>query len=96
MLKQKEVEIKEKKLAMDATAEADRIELELARIEAQINEFKVKYGKDHNFSIDYKLAGGICIPSDDKNIEGLFVQVDSLSSKLELDHDQHQALINIH
>ena len=68
----------------------------LARIEAQINEFKEKYGKDHNFSIDYKLAGGICIPSDDKNIEGLFVQVESLSSQLEQDHDQHQALINIH
>jgi hypothetical protein len=34
-LKAKEVEIKEKKLVMDASAEADRIELELARIEAQ-------------------------------------------------------------
>ena len=34
-LKAKEVEIKEKKLIMDASAEADRIELELARIEAQ-------------------------------------------------------------
>ncbi len=35
MLKQKEVKIKEKKLAMDAAAEADRIEVEKARIEAQ-------------------------------------------------------------
>mgnify|MGYP003340908642 FL=1 len=32
---QKEVELKEKKLAMDAAAEADRIEIEKARIEAQ-------------------------------------------------------------
>ena len=71
-------------------------EVVLKRIDEQIKLFKEKYGKDHNFSIAYKLAGGICTPSDDKNIEALFVQVESLSSKLEQEHDQHQALINIH
>lgn len=67
----------------------------LQRIDEQINQFLAKHGKDHNFSIDYKLAGGICLPSDDKKIEGLFVQVESLSNELALDHTRHQALTHL-
>lgn len=67
----------------------------LQRIDEQINHFLAKYAKDHNFSIDYKLAGGICLPSDDKNIEGLFVGVETLSNELEQDHAHNQALIQL-
>ncbi|MCL1143655.1 diguanylate cyclase domain-containing protein [Shewanella gaetbuli] len=72
------------------------IEVVLKRIDDQINLFLSQYGKEHSFSIDYKLAGGVCLPSERKNIEELFTQVESVSTALEQDTSRHQMLITMH
>ena len=70
-------------------------EVVLNRIDQQIKQFLEKYGKEHHFTLNYKLAGGLCVPSNEQSIENLFVRVEALSNELERDHDKHQALIRL-
>ena len=70
-------------------------EVVLSRIEEQVKQFLNKHGKEHNFTIDYKLAGGICLPKNSNNLEGLFISVENLSNDLENQSDKHQSLIRL-
>ncbi|QIR14142.1 diguanylate cyclase domain-containing protein [Shewanella aestuarii] len=67
----------------------------LNRIDEQIKQFLEKFGKEHHFTLSYKLAGVLCIPTNEQTIEKLFVNVEALSNELERDHTKHQALINM-
>lgn len=64
----------------------------LKRIDEKINHFLEEHGKSHNFTLDYKLAAGICLPSSTHKIEDLFVSVEELAAQLE-QAQEHQGLI---
>ncbi|NKF51796.1 diguanylate cyclase [Shewanella sp. WXL01] len=68
----------------------------LQRIDEQINQFLANHAKDHKFTIDYKVAAGVCQPNKNLNIEKLFVDVEQLSSALDNTHDdQHHKMIRV-
>ncbi|MGL5048299.1 MAG: diguanylate cyclase domain-containing protein [Shewanella sp.] len=70
-------------------------EVVLKRIEQQIADFNLDFGKHHKLTIDYKLAACICLPTRESKIESLFNQVSQLSQQLEKNHDQSQAFIRV-
>ncbi|WP_394132851.1 diguanylate cyclase domain-containing protein [Shewanella maritima] len=67
----------------------------LDRIDEQLSAFMMKHGNEHQFTMDYKVAAGICLPSEDLQIENLFNNVETLSSELDTARDTHQALIRV-
>jgi diguanylate cyclase (GGDEF)-like protein len=68
----------------------------LDRISHQIDEFILKHGREHNFTIDYKVAAAVCTPSQDNKIETLFKNVEQLSFELESNQDSRHALVQLH
>jgi diguanylate cyclase (GGDEF)-like protein len=68
----------------------------LERIAKQVDEFMIKHGREHNFTINYKIAAGICTPTQDKKIETLFKNVEQLSIELENSQDTRHALLQLH
>ncbi|MBV7315191.1 diguanylate cyclase domain-containing protein [Shewanella sp. NIFS-20-20] len=58
-------------------------EVVIERIEHQIHKFLDTHGRDHSFSIDYKIATGVCTPDRRNSIEQLFNFVENLSDELE-------------
>ncbi|MGL4475682.1 MAG: diguanylate cyclase domain-containing protein [Shewanella sp.] len=63
----------------------------IARVEEQISQFVATYGQDHSFTLDYKIASGVCVPDRRNNIEQLFNFVEQISDDLER-QNQHLAL----
>lgn len=68
----------------------------LDRIAQQINEFILKHGREHHFTINYKVAAAVCTPTSDNKIETLFKNVEQLSSELESNQGSHHALVQLH
>ncbi len=68
----------------------------LGRIEKQIEQFNLDYGKQFTSHVDYDLAACICMPERDLNIELLFEDVEKLSHELELESTKHIELRNLH
>lgn len=54
----------------------------LQRIEDKIKQFNLEYGRQHTSHVDFELAGCICTPEQDLNIEIIFKDVESLSHEL--------------
>ena len=88
MLKQKEVEIKERKLAMDAAAEADRIELEKARIEAQERIAGVQAGA--------KAAAEKARLDGELEVKGIELGSQIAKDRMEMSHKDRQHNLSVH
>ncbi|NRD74606.1 diguanylate cyclase [Shewanella sp. VB17] len=67
----------------------DGTKLVLHRIEEKIEQFNLNYGKQHTSHVDYELAGCLCVPEQDLNIELLFKDVEQLTHELELEQNKH-------
>ncbi|ABO24338.1 diguanylate cyclase domain-containing protein [Shewanella loihica] len=67
-------------------------EIVIARIEQKIMDFNQDYQRKHSNRIDYELAGCLCQPESDLNIENLFEDVRSLTHTLEGQKEHHTAM----